>query len=36
MAAIYAYHLAENQMFIDGNKRTAFAASVVFLKVKNY
>ena len=36
MAAVYAYHLAENQPFIDGNKRTAFAASVVFLKLNGY
>ncbi|UCE05401.1 MAG: type II toxin-antitoxin system death-on-curing family toxin [bacterium] len=36
MAAIYAYHIAENQPFIDGNKRTAFAASVVFLKLNGY
>ena len=36
MAAVYAYHLAENQPFIDGNKRTAFAASVVFLKLNRY
>ena len=36
MAAVYAYHIAENQPFIDGNKRTAFAASVVFLKLNNH
>jgi death-on-curing protein len=36
MAAVYAYHLSENQPFIDGNKRTAFAASVVFLKLNGY
>lgn len=36
MAAIYAYHLAENQPFFDGNKRTAFATSVVFLKLNGY
>ncbi|MGR3318437.1 MAG: type II toxin-antitoxin system death-on-curing family toxin [Candidatus Anammoxibacter sp.] len=36
MAAIYAYHIAENQAFIDGNKRTAFASSVVFLKLNGY
>ena len=36
MSAIYAYHLAENQPFVDGNKRTAFAASVVFLKLNGY
>jgi len=36
MAAIYAYHIAENQPFIDGNKRTAFASSSVFLKLNGY
>lgn len=36
MAAIYAYHLAENQPFLDGNKRTALASSIVFLKLNRY
>ncbi len=31
MAAAYAFHVAENQPFIDGNKRTALAAALVFL-----
>lgn len=31
MAAAYAYHIAENQPFLDGNKRTALAAALVFL-----
>jgi death on curing protein len=31
MAAAYAFHIAENQSFIDGNKRTALAAALVFL-----
>lgn len=30
MAAAYAFHLAENQPFIDGNKRAALAAALVF------
>lgn len=30
VAAIYAFHLAEAQAFIDGNKRTAVAAALVF------
>ena len=30
-AAGYAFHLAESQAFIDGNKRTAVVASLVFL-----
>jgi death-on-curing protein len=31
MAAAYAFHIAENQPFIDGNKRTALVAALVFL-----
>ncbi len=31
MAAAYAFHIAENQPFVDGNKRTALAAALVFL-----
>ncbi len=31
MAAAYAFHIAENQPFIDGNKRTALASALVFL-----
>ena len=31
MAAAYAYHIAENQPFIDGNKRTAVVAALSFL-----
>lgn len=31
MAAAYALHIAENQPFVDGNKRTALAAALVFL-----
>ena len=30
MAAAYAFHIAENQPFVDGNKRTALAAALVF------
>jgi len=30
MAAAYAYHLAESQAFLDGNKRTALNAALVF------
>lgn len=32
MAAAYAFHVAENQPFIDGNKRTAMACAIMFLK----
>jgi death-on-curing protein len=31
MAAAYAYHLCQNHPLIDGNKRTALAAALVFL-----
>lgn len=31
MAAAYAFHIAENQPFLDGNKRTALGAAMVFL-----
>jgi death on curing protein len=31
MAAAYAFHLAEAQAFLDGNKRVAAAAAIVFL-----
>ena len=33
MAAAYAYHLAENQSFIDGNKRTAVLTALYFLEL---
>ena len=33
MAAAYAFHIAENQPFIDGNKRAALGAALVFLDV---
>jgi death-on-curing protein len=36
MAAAYAYHIAENQPFLDGNKRTALAAALVFLDLNGY
>ncbi len=36
MAAAYGYHLAMNHAFRDGNKRTAFAAMVVFLRVNGW
>ena len=31
MAAAYIYHIIRNHPFIDGNKRTGAAASIVFL-----
>ena len=35
MAAAYAFHIAENQAFVDGNKRTALAAALVFLEIND-
>jgi death on curing protein len=31
MAAAYAFHIAESQAFVDGNKRAAIGAAIVFL-----
>ena len=36
MAAAYAYHLAENHPFVDGNKRTALNAALVFLGLNGW
>lgn len=36
MAAAYAYHIAQNHPFIDGNKRTALTAALTFLEVNKY
>ena len=36
MAAAYAFHLAENQPFLDGNKRTALNAAIAFLGLNGY
>lgn len=36
MAAAYAFHLAENQPFLDGNKRTALMSALVFLDLNGY
>jgi death-on-curing protein len=33
LAAAYAFGIARNHPFVDGNKRTAFVASVVFLEI---
>jgi death-on-curing protein len=33
IAAAYAFHLAESQAFLDGNKRTGAAAALTFLRV---
>ena len=36
MAAAYAFHLAENQAFVDGNKRVGLAAATAFLAMNGY
>jgi death-on-curing protein len=33
IAAAYAFHLAESQAFLDGNKRTGIAVALVFLRL---
>jgi death-on-curing protein len=35
IAAAYAYHISENQPFLDGNKRTALAAALIFLELND-
>lgn len=35
-AAAYAFGLARNHPFVDGNKRVAFLASGVFLRINGY
>lgn len=36
LAASYAYGLIKNHPFVDGNKRTAFAAAFIFLARNGY
>jgi death-on-curing protein len=36
LAAAYAFGLIKNHPFVDGNKRIAFAAAVVFLETNGY
>lgn len=33
IAAAYAFHVAESQAFIDGNKRTAASSAIMFLRL---
>lgn len=35
-AAAYLYHLAQNHPFVDGNKRTAYTAMALFLRVNGF
>jgi death-on-curing protein len=36
LAAVYAFGLAKNHPFVDGNKRAAFLATGVFLAINGY
>jgi death-on-curing protein len=36
VAAAYAFHIAEAQAFVDGNKRTAIAAALAFLTLNGH
>ena len=36
LATAYAFHIAKNHAFYDGNKRTGLQAAVAFLKVNGY
>lgn len=36
MAAAYAFHIAEGQCFVDGNKRTGLNAALVFLEINGW
>lgn len=35
MAAAYAFHIAQNQPFLDGNKRTGLLSALVFLDIND-
>lgn len=35
-AAAYAFHIAESQVFVDGNKRTALDAALTFLAINGF
>ena len=36
IAASYAYHISQSQAFVDGNKRTALQAALVFLNINGF
>lgn len=36
LAAAYAFGIARNHPFVDGNKRTAFLAAYVFLRINGF
>src|SRR5947209_9908192 len=35
VAAAYAFHVAQSQAFVDGNKRTGLSAALVFLEANS-
>jgi death-on-curing protein len=35
MAAAYLFHICRNHPFVDGNKRTALACALAFLRLNN-
>lgn len=35
-AGAYAFHIAENQPFVDGNKRAALFSGLMFLEIQGY
>ncbi len=35
-ASAYAYYISENQPFLDGNKRTATASAITFIRLNGY
>lgn len=36
LASVYAHGIAKNHAFIDGNKRAAYLAAIVFLELNGY
>lgn len=36
MAAAYAFHIAQAQSLVDGNKRTGFLAALIFLELNGF
>jgi death on curing protein len=36
MAAEYAFHIAKNHPFVDGNKRAAFSSMIAFLLLNGW
>ena len=36
IAAVYGFHMAQAQAFVDGNKRTGAASAIIFLEANGY